>query len=79
MGGLGRHVAKKKTNYCPHEPHTHVYRPSKSSRMICCSECYLKFIRQGIVDSSGEEFAEHLDWVNSSDLSLAFPKWEYKP
>ncbi len=61
----------KKTIYCKHEPHTKVYHRSKSSKLVCCNECYLMEISKVLVESQGEEFVLFLDMVKSLDFSKA--------
>ena len=53
-----------KTRYCPHEPKTRKWRPSRSSRFICCNACYFAELRKVIVETLGEPMARRLDCIN---------------
>ena len=59
----------KKTRYCLHEPHTHIYQASKSSRLVCCRECFLLSIRKEIEESQGKAFCDKLDLIKKIDMS----------
>ena len=63
-----------KTRHCGHEPETRVYRRSKSSRVLCCYECYRKFLREELVEQFGEAFVESLDYINNLDMGEAFKR-----
>ena len=69
----------KKTRYCPHvtelTKNVRTYLRSKSSKVICCRDCFLQFIRQEIVETQGEEFAQRLDAIKALDMSKAWPKF----
>lgn len=61
-----------KTRHCGHEPETHVYRRSKSARVLCCQECYIKFLRDELVEQFGEDFVSHLDYIRDLNMDGAF-------
>ena len=63
-----------KTVYCPHEPKTRTFRRSRSSRLVCCEECYFLELRKTIVEALGEDVARRLDVIKKLDMSKAFPR-----
>ena len=62
----------KKTRYCEHEPKTEVFNRSRSSRFVCCKECYLAEIRKVLIESFDLKFVQKLDWIKTLDFSKAF-------
>ena len=59
----------KKTRYCEHEPKTEVFNRSRSSRFVCCKECYLAEIRKVLIESFDLKFVQKLDWIKTLDFS----------
>jgi hypothetical protein len=64
-----------KTRHCPHEPRTKTFRPSRSSRLICCEACYFAELRKVIVATMGEAMAARLDVVKGLNFQGAFLKF----
>lgn len=64
----------KKTRHCPHENRTKVFRRSRSSRLVCCEECYRQELRKDIVQSQGEERVQWLEFLRDLDMTGAFKK-----
>jgi len=73
-------MAKKK-RYCPHKPHDFVINVSKSSKLICCKNCFDLEIkkqkeerRKEMIEYHGLEFVNKLDYLKSKEFKEGLDK-----